>query len=43
MGQTNLLKNIADFQNRFRTRTMESRDRKEILMKGHMLLMKVAN
>ena len=43
MGQSSLLKNIAGFHNRSRARTMESRDRKEILMSGHMLLMKVAN
>ena len=44
MDQSNLLKNIVDFHNRSRPRTMEGKDKKKyILMKVHTLFMKVKN
>ena len=43
MGQSNLLKNIVEFYNKCRPRTIEGKDKKEVLMKVHMLFMKVEN
>ena len=43
MDQSNLLKNIAEFYNKSRPRTLEGKDNKKILMKVHMLFMKVDN
>ena len=42
MDQSNLLKDFAEFNNKSRPRTIDSKD-KEILMKEHMLFMKVKN
>ena len=43
MDQSNLLKNISEFNNKSRPRIKEGKDKKEILMKVHMLFMKVKN
>ena len=42
MDQSDLLKDFAEFNNKSRPRTIDSED-KEILMKEHMLFMKVKN
>ena len=42
-GQSNLLRNIVEFNNTSRPKTKEGKDKKEILMELHMLLMKVEN
>ena len=42
MDQSDLLKDFAEFNNKSRPRTIDSKD-KEILMKEHMLFMKVKN
>ena len=42
MDQSYLLKNLVEF-NKSRPRTIEGKDKKEILMKVHMLLVKVEN
>ena len=41
--QSNLLKNIVEFNKKSRPRTKEYGDKKEILMKVHMLFMKDEN
>ena len=41
--QSNLLKNIVEFKNKSRPKNKEGKDEKEILMKVHMLFMKVEN
>ena len=43
MVQRNLLKDIVKFNNKSRRRTIEGKDNKRILMKVHMLFMKVEN
>ena len=42
MDQSYLLKSLVEF-NKSRPRTIEGKDKKEILMKVHMLLVKVEN
>ena len=42
MDQSYLLKNLVEY-NKSRPRTIEGKDKKEILMKVHMLLVKVEN
>ena len=39
--QSTLLKNIVEFNNKSRPRTKEGKDKKETLMKVHILFMKV--
>ena len=41
--QSNLLKDIVEFDNKSRPRTKEGKGKKEILVKVHMLFMKVDN
>ena len=41
--QSNLLKNIVEFNNKSRPKNIEVEDKKEILLKVHMLFMKVKN
>ena len=41
--QRNLLENITEFNNKSRPRIKEGKDKKEILMKVHVLFMKVEN
>ena len=41
--QSNILKNIVEFNEESRTRTKESKDKKEIPMKVYLLFMKVEN
>ena len=41
MNQSNLLKNIMEFHDKSRPRTIEGKYRKIMLMKVHMLFMKV--
>ena len=41
--QRNLLENILEFDNKSRPKTKEGKSRKEILMKVHMLFVKVKN
>ena len=43
MDQNNLLKSFVEFNNNSKPRTIEGKDKKEILMKVHMLFMKVEN
>ena len=43
MDQINLLKNIIEFYNKSRSRTIEGKDKKEILMREHVLFMKTRN
>ena len=43
MNQSYLLQNIVEFNNKSRPRTAEGKDKKEILVKVHMLFMKVEN
>ena len=43
MDQINLLENIVEFKTRLDKKTIEGKDEKEILMKVHMLFMKVEN
>ena len=43
MNQSNLLKKLVEFNNKYRPRPIEGKDKKEILMKVHMLFMKVEN
>ena len=40
INQRNLLKNLVEFNNKSIPRTIEGKDKKEILMKVHMLFMK---
>ena len=42
-NQSNLLKNIVEFNNKSRPKNKEVEDKKEILIKVHMLFMKVKN
>ena len=41
--QTNLLKSIVEFSEKFRPRTKQGKDKKEILIKVHILFMKDEN
>ena len=41
--QGNLLNNIIEFHNKFRPRSKEHKDKKEILMKMHVHFMNVEN
>ena len=43
MDQNNLLKSFVEFNNNSKPRTIEGTDKKEILMKVHMLFMKAEN
>ena len=43
MDQSKLLDNLTDFNDRSRPKTAEGKDKKEILMKKHMLLMMIKN
>ena len=43
MDQINLLENIVEFKIRFDKKAIEGKDEKEILMKVHMLFVKVEN
>ena len=43
MDQSNLSKNLVGFDNKSRPRTIEGKDKKEILIKMHMLFMYVKN
>ena len=42
-NQNNLLNNIVEFKSKFRPRSKEDKDKKEIFMNLHMLLMRVEN
>ena len=42
-NQSNLLKNIVEFNDKSRPKNKEVEDKKEILIKVHMLFMKVKN
>ena len=41
--QSNLLKNIVEFNNKSRPKSKEGKDKKEMFMKVHMLFVKVEN
>ena len=41
--QSSLLNNIIEFHNKFRPRSKEGKDKKEILMKMHVHFMNVEN
>ena len=41
--QSNLLKNIVEFNNKSRPKNKEGKDKKEMFMKVHMLFVKVEN
>ena len=43
MDQSNLLKNLVEFNNKSRPRTTEGKDKKRILIKVHMPFMKAKN
>ena len=43
MDQSNLLKNLVEFNNTSRPTTIEGKDKKGILMKVHMFFAKVEN
>ena len=41
--QSNLLENITEFDDKSRPRSKEDKDKKEVLKKVHMLIMRVHN
>ena len=43
MNQSILLKNILGFNNKSRSKTIEGKDKQEMVMKVYMLLMNVKN